>query len=160
MSPRDHASVLGQIEEAFGDLPYPGDDHLIAPSSLQTAEGQRLYNDWKGRDWRSLSLQELRHHAESIFFLTPEAFRYYLPAYLSASVRDSEGVDIIPETLAFALTPPAGDDPVASKKQARIAAFDDRQRRAIAAFLEFLASQGDELDAAQFDKALAFYAGK
>lgn len=149
MAGNDAAPLLREIEEAFADVQYPGDDHLVAPSSLASAEGQHVLESFRGRDWRSLSLQELRHHAESIFLLAPEAFRYYLPAYLSAAAAHLEEADVIPEDLIFALTPPGDEqDPVERLKATLIASLDGRQRKAVASFLRFMAGrwEGEEAE--------------
>lgn len=69
-------------------------------------ECERVSTDFAGKHWTDLSPQVLRFHYDAIPLLSPEAFAYYLPAYLLFAARDpSSGVA---EMLLYALGPTAG----------------------------------------------------
>jgi hypothetical protein len=66
------------IQEAFADVPYPGDDNLALPGARD--DGDSVIELFRGRDWRSLQPRELWPPA--VYFMTPQALHYYLPGYL------------------------------------------------------------------------------
>ena len=41
-----------------------------------------------GRDWRGITSDDWRRHSCAVNFLSPEAFRYYLPSLLTLTVKD------------------------------------------------------------------------
>jgi hypothetical protein len=85
--------LIDKIFEAFSDVPYPGDDHIVGPRSspyLQTCgECRWLYDSLVGKTWQEVVESENLHggvsHAMSFF--DPEAWRYYLPSYLIKNLR-------------------------------------------------------------------------
>lgn len=84
-----------KITEAFRHVPYPGDDHLITNQSPFWHEQQELGQMLRGRPWTSLRLVDV--HNTSATMLTPEAFHYYIPAYMLAVIDDYEDADVLPE---------------------------------------------------------------
>jgi len=84
-----------EIELAFTDTPYPGDDNIAGPND----EGTLEY--FSGKTWKGHSARELRKHSSSLYFLTPDAFRYFLPAYMVAAVEQPDEADIISLTIAL-----------------------------------------------------------
>lgn len=85
--------LIDKIYEAFSDVPYPGDDHIVGPLNsphLQTCgECRWLYDTLVGRTWQETVENEKLHGAVShaMSFFDPEAWRYYLPAYLINNLR-------------------------------------------------------------------------
>ncbi len=70
-----------QIEAAFGEVAYPGDDIFESFSS----EWDRLRPVLTGRDWRQLPADLIIDYAplsSGLFPMTPQAFQYFLPGYL------------------------------------------------------------------------------
>src|SRR5262245_16152441 len=95
-----------QIERAFGDVTYPGDDRIVQnPHDLESV---RLRDEFKGKHWTTLPLRTLLKYSSSLPLLTPEAVRFYLPAFLHVSVVRPDEVDVIPENIISYLTPPEG----------------------------------------------------
>jgi hypothetical protein len=71
-----------QIEQAFADVPYPGDDHIIDdPHDWECID---LLACFKGKHWKELSHEDLFQN--SLSFVGIDAFAFYLPAYLFASL--------------------------------------------------------------------------
>jgi hypothetical protein len=68
------AVIVRQIEEAFGDVLYPGDGCLTEGHSSEAFD---IPNWLKGRRWQDLRLEELSRNHKSLFFMTPQAIRYY-----------------------------------------------------------------------------------
>lgn len=82
-------ALIARIEAAFEEGAWPGDAHLASDSYGD--EPAAVARDFAGRnDWRSLDAAFLDQAPEgwssALSFLSPEAYRYYLPAYLIADV--------------------------------------------------------------------------
>lgn len=131
------AALLERLEAAFGELPMPEDDHLVFDDSGYHLECNQVKAKFRGRHWRSLSPTDLQGEADSLAFFTPEAFRFFLPAYVRASVLDYERADLIPMVVVGALARP-GDPGLLSYFQSRIGALDVPQRAVLKEFLAFL----------------------
>lgn len=71
--------VAEKIKAAFADVEPPTQDNL---SHLPDAEGDAVTLAFAGRDWRTLSTEFIEERHDQLVLMTPEAFRYYLPAYM------------------------------------------------------------------------------
>ncbi|MEO6909182.1 MAG: DUF6714 family protein [Abditibacteriaceae bacterium] len=126
-----------QIEEAFKDVSYPGDNNIVVEGN--DPEGQWIKNDLRGTHWKDLLQDEnkLFQHYPSILFFTPQALKFFLPAYLIASTN-FETSDMIGETLINTLTP----RPYGLRSTPKLAEFTrvltPSQNRAVKLFLEFI----------------------
>ena len=134
MSGSRHEALRRQIEAAFANAPYPGDDHIgFDADDWESAELARAF---KGRHWQELSPAELQYHSSS--FLSLEGFRYYLPAYLLAALEDHG--NLMPHTV-YGLTLPQGSSPEEQRLRAwqleRFEGLSSTQKRAVRAFLEY-----------------------
>ncbi len=123
--------IRQRIEEVFASAPYPGDDN-IAPH--ECGECAAIRNALKGthwRDWLDVPVSELRRHVV-LQLLSPEAVRFFLPAFLIAVLREPGPAQWILEQFLFALNP-----------------RDDARRRGTLAFLNIM-------DPAQIDALRTF----
>ena len=79
--------VIDQIRKAFVATPYPGDRFLQG-----TFEGCEPYDEvgaFVGKtDWRALDSAMLDAHYCSLSFFSEGGFRFFLPAYLIADLRE------------------------------------------------------------------------
>jgi hypothetical protein len=78
-----------RIREAFAEARYPGDDRLRgSDEGDEPFDVERDFRD--KRDWQSLSPQFIDGSpnglATALGFFSPEAFQFYLPAYLIADI--------------------------------------------------------------------------
>jgi hypothetical protein len=100
------AGLITKISQGFADTPYPSDDgpeEITNPESdiretLQRADGLFYEGSiscmaFKGLDWRTLHPQFLAYYYSALNWLSDEAFRYFLPAYLIETIHDAE-IDI------------------------------------------------------------------
>jgi hypothetical protein len=80
-------AVAAAIERAFGANEYPGDAWILG-----SAEGCEPFDEVDPfrahHDWRSLDAAFLDGHHAALSFFSEAGFRYYLPAYLLADLRD------------------------------------------------------------------------
>ena len=68
---------------AFRGSVYPGDANLT-DSFME--EGLREIQPLVGRRWRAVKFDEVVDASGALIWLSPEAFRYYLPSYLIVAV--------------------------------------------------------------------------
>lgn len=132
-------SVRNAIEAAFEDLPIPGAQTLIAPHRERDRAGEeRIRSDLAGKSWQSLSADFLVARWASFCYLSPEAYRYYLPALLLRGLESLAKQGDFAHSVVFSLAPSfhslyyEGKD---ERFQAELDAFTDEQHRAVAGFL-------------------------
>lgn len=107
--------------DAFASRPRPPADRILRPVVSQL-EGERLRELLATRTSTELSVHEIRTEVESnLWMLAPEAFRYFLPAFLQAALESYASVSVFVSELVGALTEPSRADVVeALDRAARI----------------------------------------
>lgn len=126
--------VIALIEQAFADTVYPGDDKLINGCHCEECAG--IAEAFIGKRWLSLTdVKFLRRYESALTLMYPEAFRYYMPAFMRAAVVDPKTADVIPHGLEFNLMPHHSAS--SEKFIARISGFTPQQKQAIKAYLKF-----------------------
>jgi hypothetical protein len=135
-SKAERQQLARKIRDAFSTNDYPGDDKLVVgddPESLQ------IRDVFKGKRWEEIPLSVLDYHYSSLSFFSPEAYRYYLPAFLLASVLNYRSAGMVPLSTILSL--------IAPKKQGkmmmdwflgRVSGLTPAQKAAIREFLEFM----------------------
>jgi hypothetical protein len=93
-------NLIQRIERAFPNVPFPG-DRLV----LQEWDSGHLIDLVKGRKWTDLTPMNVRHLADGTHEFTAEAFYYFLPAYLRASLVDASATDFSISAIAWAFLP-------------------------------------------------------
>jgi len=79
--------VIDQIREAFADLDFPGD--VFLQGSFEGTEPFDVIAPFKGlRDWKVVDDAVLDANPEALSFFSEAGFRFFLPAYLIADVKD------------------------------------------------------------------------
>src|SRR5687767_12111921 len=120
------AEVIQLIENAWRDVEYPGDDRIFTPDSY---DDEDITNYFRGTTWRGHDTAKLRARSSAFTFFTPEAFHYWLPAFLIAAVENPEDADVLLDYI-----PRSVSDGYASR---RLLLFSQAQREALAAYLRF-----------------------
>jgi hypothetical protein len=170
--------LLRQIRLAWEKMPYPGDDNLAGRTSGCPSEYSYIEDYFSGKHWTEITLDGLRRDYPGpedacLSFMSPRAFRFYLPAFLSMAVQYR---DQAPDSAVPALCPPrenaelyrlaeeahreAGledvSNPFAPEQvrarrkwwNERTAGFGAQQRQAIVSFLEYMFQEhGDDYPA-------------
>jgi hypothetical protein len=77
MQEKSVQSVCARIEAAFRDAQYHGD-----AIGCDNWEGFELSLRLKRKLWKNLSLDDVNFMSHAVMLMKPEAYRYYLPAYL------------------------------------------------------------------------------
>jgi len=79
--------VIDQIRGAYGAIPYPGDAFL--QGSFDGCEPSDEVGAFVGKtDWSKLDSKMLDEHYCALSFFSECAFRFFLPAYLIADLRE------------------------------------------------------------------------
>jgi hypothetical protein len=118
--------VIRVIEDAWREVPYPGDDKIFRPDSY---DDEDIVKYFAGTTWRGHSPVDLRCHSSAFTFFAPQAFHYWLPAFIIAAVQNPAEADVICEYI-----PKSVYDEDAPE---RWRLFSPAQRRAVAAYLRF-----------------------
>lgn len=132
MSATSAYAVSLEIEAAFGALPYPGDANLTSFAERDAPFPDELAEAFRGKRWQAIEAATVCKFCDELPELTPLAFRYYLPAYMTRCLLSPDDVNPACMSTIVMLTP-------ASRKNERswrwwwerVELFDLRQCRAI-----------------------------
>jgi hypothetical protein len=141
-----------EIEEAFADVPYPGDDRIIDHPDW---EAEELLECFRGKHWKDLTHEDLFQN--SLTFVDLDAYTFYLPAYLFAALDDYPRADHV--VYGLCPTSPEKDAELFQWELRRYDRLDARQRQAVRHFLEYMRDEkrGYLLDAPEVRDALERY---
>jgi Family of unknown function (DUF6714) len=135
--------ILAQIDAAFSDMPRPSNDDLLHPSCFADNDIAELYGV---RDWHDLADTTVENEYAALAFLSPEGFRFFIPAYMTFSMRHpASGAAAVQSTL-MSLSPNYDCAFTPSK----FIHFDEAQRSAVISFLEAMSEYDDVDDAHMF----------
>jgi hypothetical protein len=123
--------TMAAIKRAFRDVEKPTDETQVALHPCTDCE--ELARDLFPHTWETLPRELLEHHSDDLPILTPQALRYYLPAYLLYALEFP--TSLVLELTVYHLTPTKED--IAESNgyfEERFALFSPEQRAAIGAF--------------------------
>jgi hypothetical protein len=126
------------IEEAFADVPYPGDGN-ITHCPYNCSECRRVAVFFKGKTWKGHTEEELRAYHVALSLFTPEAFHYFLPAFMLVSMNLYEKGDVIPDAIRFHFE---YSQEMKSHFAVRMSKFTPAQRKAIIDYLVLMERRG------------------
>jgi hypothetical protein len=130
----EQAALVRAIADAFAEVEYPGDVHLI--ENPRHPEYEELTEFFRGTTWRSHSAAKLRWHSRALSLFTPAAWHYFLPAFVIADLEDPLATDVLGGTVRtqFAPTSRQHDFRFASPRMSRLTA---EQRKALAGYFRY-----------------------
>jgi hypothetical protein len=138
------------LEEAFGDLPVPAPEAIIRNPAVEDLECGQVAELLGGRHWRDLTAADLMFEHAALNFLSPEGFRFYLPAFTRFALLEFDAADMVPIVIVWSLG--YSDDDT----QQRIALLDDSQRAVMADCVTFFGDRApDYLTPEEIDCAIA-----
>lgn len=165
MAAIDPTELKATIRRVFSSAEYPGDDH-IAYGGEDHLEGQQVAEHFRGKQWSDIDLAFIRGYDEfadasaCLSFMTDEAFRYYLPAFLLVTLEDFADAGLVAATTVSKLAPwrDESDEAMKSFVERRLSGFTPAQREAIGKFLEHMSdTHRDDLEGDELDRALSFW---
>ena len=93
---------LATLQAAFAQAQRPVNAKLLHPDCRDDGDIAEYYGC---PDWESLSDAFIVRNYASLLFLSPSAFRYYLPAFLLWLIRNPKSPEIAAETIFLSLDP-------------------------------------------------------
>jgi len=143
----DVGQILEEIERAFDGVARDEGITLHETVEIDRCSGERQLAKARRLDtdkrWKDVPETDIERFPSALCFMDATGFRYYIPAYMSWTLRshrtsDSETTD---NTIsAFE------SDPLHRDK--RYSLLNDSQRRAVCRFLKYFAGKEDDLDRA------------
>jgi uncharacterized protein DUF6714 len=122
--------VARKIALAFADVRPPHRDVIHASYGEEPAEETEPF---KGKNWRELDSNVVAAHPDALlYWFTPVAFHYYLPAFLLAGLERPDADFVLDILLALK---PEEDPTLAHFTRERWGRLDDRQIEALEAWL-------------------------
>jgi len=103
-------SVILTIDQAFQDMPRPAEGEILYDAVSGDEEALVSAKGLSSTHWRNVSFGTLEQSDSVLFYMTPAAFRFYLPAFMVFSLTDFERADTIPYKVVHILTPPHPQD--------------------------------------------------
>ena len=76
------SALVTAIERAFASRPYPGDDMIAYSNDPHHLSCDQVKSKFSGLHWRRVTAEVLEDTGSFALFMTPEAERFYLPAFL------------------------------------------------------------------------------
>ncbi len=95
-------ALITRIREVFGKREYPGDEFLVVDMSGADWDQIEILAAFRGKRWDEVPAATLDAYSNALSFLTEEAFRFYLPAFMLASIQQPDSPDLV----SYSLTPP------------------------------------------------------
>ncbi len=133
------ALAIKKIKRAWDGVAYPGDENIFAPDSYDDEDITEYFSD---TTWEGHLTVSLRAHCSAIStFFTPVAYHYWLPAYLIASITDSEELDVCLDALVGSLFPEQQNLNNCTERSERLSLLTNEQKLAVIATLEIIIEQ-------------------
>lgn len=146
--------VMLAIKPAFAETPHPTDEGLLHPQCTDDGD----IRDFYGRTtWLSVPDEIIDRNNASLCFFSPEAYRFYLPAYLLWVLRTLDSSDSFTvDSTIYRLAPGTGD--LRQFSLSKYAILDAAQRKVVVDFLEYLAEHGrGKVDQEALHKAMNYW---
>jgi hypothetical protein len=115
-----------KIKKAFSDLDHPDNDNIVYDNNSDYDELVETAQAFTGKHWNEITLETLLENYERIPFLSDIASRFYLPAFMIATLLHFEEVGFLSWNTINFLTP--YEDGI--EKLKRIKSFCDAEQKA------------------------------
>ncbi|MDY7096026.1 MAG: DUF6714 family protein [Acidobacteriota bacterium] len=146
--------TLARLEEAFASLPIPAEGEVVYDNRPEHLECAQIRKRISGRHWRDITAEEIANDSSALYFLTPTAFRFYLPAWARLSLVAWDDVDLAPMALLVALETP-GLESLKAIHRERMDGLAENQKDALRASLQLLQElHPSELSAREIQAAI------
>src|SRR5262245_36150941 len=129
------ADVRQRIERAFAEVPRPPDDRICGTYGDEARDDTEPF---KGRDWRDLEPDLLEFYHYALVWFTPEAFHYYLPAFLIGGLDHPDAIYVVS---VLQMLRPNEDPSLDPFSRARWQQLNDEQIGAVEEWLVWLLGQ-------------------
>ncbi|MBL8155416.1 MAG: hypothetical protein JNM70_14625 [Anaerolineae bacterium] len=138
MSSNIAEQLVQEIEYAFDHIDYPGDDNLVDNVEDVYVETYKLFLAFKGKHWKEIAHEVLYYYRLDFSVFTPAAFRFYIPAYMIASLRGDKRDEIIQHVI-WKLAPHQDTENASNEFLTKIEPLSSEQKAAIKKFVKHYA---------------------
>lgn len=150
-------AIKDGIREAFATADAAPPERIV---SHDCWECRRIQRRFQGKRWRDVPLASLASE-DPLTLLTPEAFCFYLPAFMLAALDHHDKGGLVSCTI-FCLTPsePSEGPEMMEWFLERVEILRPAQRERITQFLTVLRNDyadGDDITQEEIDEALTFW---
>ncbi|MEO8393155.1 MAG: DUF6714 family protein [Chloroflexota bacterium] len=126
--------AVAQIEAAFADTPPPkAETYVIVNYACEF-----LTRNFTGKHWGEITGDLLFKQRECLSYLTPEAFRFYIPSYMLAVLLHPDKVDTLMDRIVTDLAPSSGQIWSNDHNAHLLKQADRMSKRELEAILAFL----------------------
>ena len=128
----DAQQLRAVIMDAFSSTPHPGMQNTTEHSC---GECDELRNTFGPMEWEAIPQDIIDDNFGQLSLFTPEAYRYFLPAYLLRCLDNFDPDNMVCEFVIYSLTPDNNEN---GKQWAaeRHDLLDQKQKDAMVAFLK------------------------
>lgn len=129
-----HLEALKQkIFASFENVPYP--KGRIAPHECDECDD--VCKTFKNKNWKTISPEILEENHGIIPLFSPEAFQYFLPAYLIYSLNNFHEDDTVCQFMLYSITPSNKDiNESLAYRRSKFVHFSSEQMSCIYEFLD------------------------
>jgi len=75
------------IRQSFAGSIQPDEDDVCASTDEEALEDCGLFI---GQEWENIDSDAIVDHQDALFWFSPEAFHYYLPAFMKAGLKEPD----------------------------------------------------------------------
>lgn len=126
--------VLREVAEAFADVPRPV-QYTILIDEMESAERAKTGKTFSRYTWQGIPAKVLHENTDALMDFTPEGFRYYLPAFLTETVRNYQPGKYLHTMLLYALD---YNNPVPTYRRENFEILTLKQEKAVCHFFAWL----------------------
>jgi hypothetical protein len=131
--------LVAFIKDAFSEAELPGDYLLFADDDCNDLERENVHREFAGKHWQDVPFETLRREYSALTFFAPDGFRFFMPAFLTASVARYDDSDMIPGSIVSLLSvPPTDDADWRLLYETRMSSFSRIELEAICSVLVYL----------------------
>jgi hypothetical protein len=120
----DKLELIKNIRNAFISEEYPGDSNLASNNASVYPEYENLKNKFKGKQWYELENEFIFNEKDSLFFLSKKGFKYFIPAFMIASIEEFDEMDDLPNIVIGKFTLPADIDDIILANKIKLSNMD------------------------------------
>lgn len=130
-----YAPVIRQIEAAFVDVTYPGDEQMLHPDCFDDMDIAAFYGS---TSWPDIPAKTIALEYAALSFVSAAGFQFLIPAYMIWTLRNINADRMTVESTLWSLDIEMSNGRFRDFRLSKCALLTAEQRAAIKAFLTVL----------------------
>jgi len=135
-----YTHIIRQIEAAFADVAYPGDDRMLHPDCFDDMHIRAFYGS---TSWKDVPCMTIARENAAFSGASAAAFRFLIPAYMTWVLENIDEGDISVEHTLWSLDPDFSNGRFRDFQLSKFTLLSREQRAAVVAFLTALVDHPD-----------------